>query len=114
MFIVETPVKRPVLESIYTAMDRLECGDRQGFSEYLDGCFYFPNNMVVAKAELYDDYCRWVFPILMGMLEVDAETGYGHECDRHIAYAAELLTSYYFARKQDKLKLVVTDYKFLM
>lgn len=114
MFLAETPVKKPVLESIYTVMDRLECGDRQGFSEYLDGCFYFPNNMVVAKAELYDEYCRWIFPILMGMLEVDAETGYGHERDRHIAYAAELLTSYYFARRQDKLKIAVTDYKFLM
>lgn len=114
MFLAETPVKKPVLESIYTVMDRLGSGDRQSFSEYLDGCFYFPNNMVVAKAELYDDYCRWIFPILMGMLEVDAETGYGHERDRHIAYAAELLTSYYFARKQDKLKIAVTEYKFLM
>ncbi|SEA23622.1 DUF4422 domain-containing protein [Selenomonas ruminantium] len=114
MFLAETPVKRPVLESIYTAMDRLGYEDRQCFSEYLDGCFYFPNNMVVAKAGLYDEYCRWVFPILMGMLEVDTETGYGHESDRHIAYAAELLTSYYFAGKQDKLKLAVTDYKFLM
>ncbi len=114
MFFAETPVKKPVLESIYTVMDRLESGDRQGFSEYLDGCFYFPNNMVVAKAELYDEYCRWIFPILLGMLEVDAETGYGHERDRHTAYAAELLTSYYFARKQDNLKLAVTDYNFLM
>ena len=69
--------------------------------------------MVIARDKLYDSYCDWIFPILEGMLEYDIETGYGHERDRHIAYAAELLTSYFFLKKKRGLKLAVTDYKFL-
>ena len=47
------------------------------------------------------------------IFKYDIETGYGHERDRHIAYAAELLTSYFFLKKKRGLKLAVTDYRFL-
>ena len=33
--------------------------------------------------------------------------------DRHIAYSAELLTSFYFAQNKDKYKIAVTDYIFI-
>ena len=113
MFEAETPVKEPVMKGIACAMRRYAGQDEAAFGEYLNSNFYFPNNMVIARDELYDSYCEWVFPILEGMLEYDIETGYGHERDRHIAYAAELLTSYFFLKKKRGLKLAVTDYRFL-
>ena len=78
----------------------------------MEQCLYCPNNMVIAKSEIYDAYCEWIFPILFRMEEMDEEKGYGHKGDRHIAYAAEILTSYYFARHKDEYFIAVTDYSF--
>ncbi len=114
MFLAETPVKPPVFESIFTVLENNHSADSSGFRDYLGEFFYCPNNMVVARNEIYDDYCQWIFPILLGMLEEDKKTGYGHEGDRHIAYAAELLTSYYFLKKRKGLRMAAADYKFLM
>ena len=108
MFEAETPVSRSVFENMLKAMG----DERDGFEAYLKKKYYFPNNMVVAKSEIYDEYCAFVFPILMQMLKNDIENRYGHEGDRHIAYAAELLTSYYFIKRANELKTIFTDYIF--
>ncbi len=112
MFTAETPVKEAVVENMLKALEKCAPNDRREFEEYLDNRLYFPNNMVIAKSELYDEYCEWIFPILLRMHETDIETGYGHENDRHIAYAAELLTSYYFIKRKNEMKIKYTDYKF--
>jgi len=112
MFTEETPVKEPVLQSILAAVKTEAKDDYEGFKEYLNRSFYFPNNMVVAKCSIYDSYCEWIFPILFRAESYNKENSYGHEKDRHLAYAAELLTSYYFMKRKDSLKTVVTDYRF--
>lgn len=113
MFLAETPVKKYVMDSILYSIEVCSGEDLDEFERYLESEFYYPNNMVVAKSEIYDSYCAWIFPILFRMMELDIETGYGHEGDRHIAYAAELLTSYYFIKHRDKIKIAITDYCFL-
>lgn len=112
MFVTETPVKEPVIESMMQSLEKTSLDDVSGFDIYLTNKFYFPNNMVVAKSEIYDEYCAWIIPILLGMVQHDIESNYGHEFDRHIAYASELLTSYYFIRRKDQLKIYYTDYVF--
>lgn len=111
MFLAETPVKEKVYKGMLDAIARQMPEDREGFEAYMDSCLYYPNNMVIAKNNIYDSYCAWMFPILFRMAEIDEETGYGHGKDRHIAYAAELLTSYYFVRNKDKYCGAVTDYR---
>lgn len=112
MFIAETPVKEYVIKTLLDSVKEVSPIDREEFDSYLDKCFYFPNNMVIAKSDLYDEYCKWIFPILLRMCDIDNETGYGHSGDRHIAYAAELLTSYFFIKRKHELKIVYTDYIF--
>jgi len=113
MFMAETPVKEEVYQSLLSAIDDLSPDDKTDFEQYMNRAFYYPNNMVVAKNEIYDAYCAWMFPILFRMLEMDMERNYSHETDRHIAYAAELLTSYYFVKNKDIYDIVVTDYQLL-
>ncbi len=113
MFLAETPVNEQVYETLLDSISELSPEDREAFECYMDRCFYYPNNMVAARNEIYDSYCSWVFPILFRMEEIDAETGYKNLEDRHIAYAAELLTSYYFVKNKDKYCITVTDYQFL-
>lgn len=110
MFLAETPVKKPVFESMLQAIRACAPKDEEGFREYMESCFYYPNNMVVARNDIYNAYCQWIFPILFEMLRIDLETGYGHTGDRHIAYGAELLTSYFFAKHKSKYCITVTDY----
>lgn len=110
MFLAETPVKKVVYENMIQAVNELYPNEENALDEYLNQEFYVPNNMVIAKNEIYNQYCEWLFPILFRMLELDQEMNYGHETDRHAAYAAELLTSFYFSKM--KLNQYVTNYKY--
>lgn len=112
MFLAETPVKEPVFHTLVRAVEECHPGDRETLMRYMEECLYCPNNMVIARSEIYDDYCEWIFPILFRMMEIDEADGYGHERDRHVAYAAELLTSLFFVKKKEEYKIAVTDYKF--
>ncbi len=112
MFLEETPVKRVVYHGMLRAISEVAPEDKAEFETYMEHCFYYPNNMVIARSKVYDDYCAWIFPILFRMMEIDKEIDYGHEEDRHIAYAAELLTSYYFVKNREQYRIAVTDYQF--
>ena len=112
MFLNETPVKGPVYQIMREAVAECHPEDTETFTSYMEECLYFPNNMVVARSEIYDEYCQWIFSVLFRMADLDEESGYGHDKDRHIAYAAELLTSYFFTKCKGKYHVVVTDYKF--
>lgn len=112
MFLAETPVKKRVYEAMHQAVGECAPEDSENFESYMKSCFYYPNNMVIARNDIYNAYCEWIFRILFRMLDIDLETGYGHGADRHIAYAAELLTSFYFAKNKDNYRIAVTDYRF--
>lgn len=114
MFLAETPVKDKVYEGMLKAIDERMPEDREEFEAYMDSCFYYPNNMVAARSHIYDSYCAWMFPVLFRMAEIDEETGYGHWKDRHIAYGAELLTSYYFVKNRIQYRIAVIDYQLLL
>lgn len=112
MFLAETPVQKEVFENMLCSVSELYGDEREQLEVYLESCFYYPNNMVIARRNIYDDYCSYVFPILFRMREMDMETDYGHETDRHIAYASELLTSFYFVKYKELYRIVVTDYEY--
>lgn len=112
MFQEETPVKKPVYEAMLQAVEICHPEDREALEQYMEKRLYCPNNMVIAKSEIYDSYCEWIFPILFRMEEMDEKTGYGHKGDRHIAYAAEILTSYYFSAHRNVFHIFMTDYYF--
>lgn len=112
MFLAETPVKEPVYQTMQRAVAECHPEDVEALAAYLEECLYCPNNMVIARSEIYDAYCGWMFPILFRMMELEEKSGYGHEEDRHIAYAAELLTSCFFMRSRGKYRVAVTDYEF--
>jgi hypothetical protein len=113
MFLAETPVKRFVYDAMIASVESLYPKEKEPFLNFLRGEFYHPNNMVVAKNGIYDKYCEWLFPVLFHMQEIDLKEEYGHETDRHLAYASELLTSYYFMIHGKNYKTVVTDYRFI-
>lgn len=112
MFLEETPVKCYVMNSMKSAVKKLYPDIIVQFETFLRQSIYCPNNMVIAKNSLYDDYCNFMFSIIFEMIDIDKKSGYGHENDRHTAYAAELLTSFYFWNKRDSLNIDYRDYIF--
>lgn len=111
MFLKETPVREPVYRTMLRAIGECHPEDKDGFEKYMEESLYYPNNMVIARSAVYDTYCEWVFPVLFRMMEIEREDGYGHEKDRHIAYAAEVLTSFYFSEHKKDYCIAITDYQ---
>lgn len=81
-------------------------------SEYLpaaielqNGTFYYGYNMFIARKEIFNDYCAWLFPIL-----AYCETHCGEKEDvyqkRYIGFLAERLLSVYFLHHESDYKIV--------
>ena len=112
MFVRDTPVNETVFSSMLRAIGTVHGRETLCLAEeYFDSPLYVPNNMLIARSPVFDAYCAWVFPVLFRMEAEDRETGY-NQPDRHIAYAAELLTSLYFHLQREKLALQTIDYVF--
>ena len=112
-FIQDTPVTEAVFAGMIEAIRNI-CGNDVAVEAeaYFNRRFYYPNNMFIAKNKIFNEYCSWIFPILNEMekvtcLHADAAT-------RYIAYAAEMLTSFYFAVCKDKYKIAVAEYKLIL
>lgn len=69
---------------------------------------YFLNyNMLIAKAEIFDDYCDFLFHVLARAEELAAPKG-KERADRFAGYMGENLTTIYFLKNRDRLKIVYT------
>ena len=69
---------------------------------------YFYNfNMLIAKKEVYDDYCRFLFSVLERTEELTTPRGW-ERADRFAGYLGENLTTIYFRKNRNKLQIVHT------
>lgn len=80
----------------YTAYDRI-------FSQE----YMYNYNIMVAKADVLDEYCGWLFPILERVEELSRPKG-SERADRYIGYIGENLLTLYFLYNKDRLKIVHT------
>lgn len=67
--------------------------------------FFNNYNMLIARAEVFDDYCRFLFSVLERAQELMVPKG---DCraDRFAGYMGENLTTIYFLKNRDKFKIV--------
>lgn len=73
--------------------------------ELQNGTFYYGYNMFIARREILNDYCAWLFPIL-----AHCETHCGEKEDvyqkRYIGFLAERLLSVYFLHHEADYRIV--------
>lgn len=81
-------------------------------TELFQGQVHFPNNMVIARREIYLDYCRLMFAVLRGMQRHYEEKGISRPA-RYLGYVGELLTTAYFTYHRRKWRTGFVDYKLL-
>lgn len=69
---------------------------------------YFYNfNMLIAQKEVFDDYCNFLFSVLERTEELTTPKGW-ERADRFAGYLGENLTTVYFRKNKDRLKIVHT------
>lgn len=70
-----------------------------------NGNFYYGYNMLIARKEIFDDYCAWLFPILEYCEEQCGEKESTYQ-KRYIGFLAERLMGIYFLRHEKEYKIV--------
>ncbi len=61
----------------------------QAFEACMSGNLFTPYNMLVAKKELFDEYCEWVFPLLFELEKRIDTSDYDDYQGRMVAFIAE-------------------------
>lgn len=74
--------------------------------------FFYNFNMLIAKAEVFDDYCRFLFQVLERAEELATPKGW-ERADRFAGYMGEGLTTIYFHKNRDRFKVVYAGKKWL-
>lgn len=81
--------------------------DREHFQETIN-CLKTPYlynyNMLLARREVFEDYCRWLFPLLEETTR-RCEKEEKNRMPRYIGRVGEVLTSVYFMRNDKKWKI---------
>ena len=78
---------------------------------FKDG-FYSPCNMFIARRQVLDDLCSWMFPIIFALAD-HAGTREDSYQNRYPGFISERLITYFFESRRDKYKVVYADKNFL-
>lgn len=77
------------------------------FDEVFDAPEFYNYNMMLAKKQVFADYCAWLYPILDRIEELSQPKG-ADRCDRYTAYMSESLETLYFMTNRNQLKIYHT------
>ncbi len=73
---------------------------------------YSPCNMLIARRQVLDDLCRWLFPIIFDVASKGGELEDGYQ-NRYPGFISERLITYFFEKNRDRYKVVYADKNFL-
>lgn len=73
--------------------------------QILHSNYFYNYNMLIAKEEIFQQYCEFLFPVLFKMENYFKEKGIKRE-DRYLGYFGELLTTIFFSLYHENLKIV--------
>jgi hypothetical protein len=101
-------VSEDVLNALLRTLQVLHPNEYAGYLRILNGQYQYTYNLVCAKQEVFDAYCRWFFNITEYM-ETLADKVPEIANTRALSYVAEVLTNIYFMSNQDKLSIRHTE-----
>lgn len=74
--------------------------------------FFYNYNMLIAKRSVFDDYCDFMFRVLTRAEELTTPKG-EKRADRFAGYMGENLTTIYFLKNREHLKIIYAGKKWL-
>lgn len=87
------------------AIEKVAFDYRKTAESVQNGQFYYGYNMFVARREILNNYCEWLFPILAYCEERCSKKGDVYQ-NRYIGFLAERLLSIYFIHHKEDYKIV--------
>lgn len=76
------------------------------------GNLYSPCNMLIARREVLDRLCRWLFPVIDAVADNGGEKEDSY-MNRYPGFISERLITYYFERHREKYRVVYANKNFL-
>ena len=70
------------------------------------------DNMFVAQKQIIDDYCEWLFPMLIDLKDTIGTLNDSYQ-NRYPGFVAERLMNYFFEKNRDRYRIVYADKNFL-
>lgn len=82
------------------------------FPDILAQQYFYNYNIMIARKEVLNAYCSWLFPILERVEELSIPKG-DDRSDRYIGYMGETLATLYFMANKDRLNIAYAGCRFL-
>lgn len=79
---------------------------------FFDGNLYSPCNMLIARREVLDRLCTWLFPILDAVVK-HGGTKEDSYMNRYPGFISERLITYFFEGRKDRYQVVYANKNFL-
>ena len=93
-----------VLSALFKALKELHPDEYENYRKILYGRYQYTYDLVCARKNIFDDYCRWFFEITEYM-ETMADQVPEIKETRALSYVAEVLTNLYFMSHQKELRI---------
>lgn len=106
-------VKEEDWEAVLTAVGELEPTYAKSCSGIMKQRYFYNYNILIARKQILESYCRWLFPILQRVEELSVPKGRDRD-DRYIGYIGESLLTLYFMANQDRLAIAHAGCRFLI
>lgn len=97
-------VSEDVKRVLFDALKTLHPDEYEDYCRILYGPYQYTYNLVVARRQIFDEYCTWFFEITE-LMEKSGDVISDIRDTRALSYVAEVLTNLYFMYNYDSLKI---------
>ena len=99
--------------AVLRALDELQPEYAESFKEIRKQGYFYNYNVILAKGNILNDYCRWLFPLLFRIEELNDADGI-KKPNRYIGYVGETLETLYFMHNKHNLRIAHSGCRFLI
>lgn len=103
----------PEWAAVLQALEELQPTYIEASKKILKQNYMYNYNVILAKRNVLNRYCSWLFPLLFRIEEINDPDGVKPP-NRYIGYVAETLESIYFMNHQDDMKIAHARCRFLV
>lgn len=99
--------------AVLQALEELQPEYSEALKRILKQGYLYNYNIIIAKGNVLNDYCSWLFPILLRVEEINDPIGVKAP-NRYIGYVGETLETLYFMYNKKNLRIAHTGCRFLV
>jgi len=96
---------KPDVEVMVQVLREKKPENFESYKKLLETPYLYNYNMLIARREVFDDYCGWIFPLLQEITS-RCEIERRNRQPRYIGRIGEILTSLYFMRNERRWNIV--------